>query len=310
MAGEVEADVGFIEGAADADLGVLHHFAGHQHWGLEQQRHPGLALGLRVDHLLEKDLGALRQATLQGEVELPAALALAPLTPLDRFVDQLRQVDAGGLGDQLELELGGLTDEAHGPVRILDAGQLDNDLVFALAEHHRLGNAELVDAVADDFQRLVDRIFADIVDFLPAQLQGDARETALLGSHPGFQVGEGVLEDLFDRVDGAGVGQGEEDSAGRTRIHADRVDVLLGQGGLEIRCRQVQAVFRRLVQVHLQDDVHAALQVETEFQAGRGHVFLPPVRQPRVEGGEQGQGAKDEKQEDEADLEFQTGVHG
>ena len=236
MAGEVEADVGFIEGAADADLGVLHHFAGHQHRRFEQERDPGLAFGLWVDHLFEKDLGALGQAALQGEVELPAALALAPLTALDRFVDQLRQVDAGGLGDQLELELGGLADEAHGPVRVLDAGQLDNDLVFALAEHHRLGNAELVDAVADDFQRLVDRILADIVDLLPAQLQGDARETALLGSHLGLQVGEGVLEYLFDRVDGPGVGQGEEDRAGRTRIHADRVDVLLGQGGLEIRC--------------------------------------------------------------------------
>jgi hypothetical protein len=48
----------------------------------------------------------------------------------------------------------------------LTPGQLDNDLVFALTEHDRFGNPELVNAVADDFQRLVDRIFLDIVDFL------------------------------------------------------------------------------------------------------------------------------------------------
>jgi hypothetical protein len=59
--GEVEADIGFVEGAADTDLGVLHHLAGHQHRGF-QERDPGLPFGLIVDHLFKVDLGALGQA--------------------------------------------------------------------------------------------------------------------------------------------------------------------------------------------------------------------------------------------------------
>ena len=49
-------------------------------------------------------------------------------------------------------------------LRIVDAGQLDDDAVAAdaLARDHRLGDAEVVDAVADRLHRLVDRQVADL----------------------------------------------------------------------------------------------------------------------------------------------------
>ena len=52
-------------------------------------------------------------------------------------------------------------DQLLGALRILDAGQLDDDVVVALPLDDRLGDAELVDAVADRLQRLLDREFAD-----------------------------------------------------------------------------------------------------------------------------------------------------
>ena len=38
MAGQVEADIGFVEVAADPDLGILDHVAGHQGFIFQQER--------------------------------------------------------------------------------------------------------------------------------------------------------------------------------------------------------------------------------------------------------------------------------
>ena len=82
------------------------------------------------------------------------------------LVDQLLQIQAGRIGNQLELELGGVADQFQGPLRILDAGQLDDDFILALADNDRFGDAELVDPVAEDFQGLVNGIVLDEVSLL------------------------------------------------------------------------------------------------------------------------------------------------
>ena len=72
-----------------------------------------------------------------------------------------------------ELELGGLADQGDGPVLVLHAGDLDEDVV-ALAGDLRLGHAEGVDALADDGDGLVDGVAVG----LALGLQHD-RHTAL-----------------------------------------------------------------------------------------------------------------------------------
>ena len=63
------------------------------------------------------------------------------------------------------------------------------------------------------------------------------------------------------------------------------------------------------VAIDLKDDVHASLEIQAEFQAGRGHVFFPPVREVWIERRQQGHAAKEDKEKYKADFQFQAGVH-
>ncbi len=69
-----------------------------------------------------------------------------------RFCAGLRHV----LVDQMEGELGGLVDLALEVGRTLDARHLQLDAIVALANDGRLDGAGLVDAAAQDLDRLVD----------------------------------------------------------------------------------------------------------------------------------------------------------
>ena len=65
---------------------------------------------------------------------------------------------------QPELERGRGAEDAQRLVRILHAGQLHGDAVDALARHDRLGHAELVDAVAQRGDVLLDREVLALLD--------------------------------------------------------------------------------------------------------------------------------------------------
>ena len=67
----------------------------------------------------------------------------------------------------VELELRGLADQLRGALLVVDAGQLDDDLVAALLADLRLGDADAVDAVVDDRR--------PIVEDLPRRRPGPSR---------------------------------------------------------------------------------------------------------------------------------------
>ena len=75
--------------------------------------------------------------------------------------------------DQLPLQDGGDLDQVLDPLGIVDAGQLDDDLVGALPLDERLGDAELVDPVADRLQGLVDGLVAQELGGERLQGEGD-----------------------------------------------------------------------------------------------------------------------------------------
>ena len=60
--------------------------------------------------------------------------------------------------EQLEFEQRRLADQVLGALHVLQAGQLDDDAVLTLPLNGRLGDTELVDAVADNLLRPVDGI--------------------------------------------------------------------------------------------------------------------------------------------------------
>ena len=74
--------------------------------------------------------------------------------------------------DEVELERRRGAEHALRRRRILDARQLDEDAVEALALHDGLGHAELVDAVAQRHRVLLDR---EILPFADRRLRERAR---------------------------------------------------------------------------------------------------------------------------------------
>ena len=73
--------------------------------------------------------------------------------------------------DHLELELRGAADQVLDALEVvgLEAGQLDDD-VGALADDGRLGDGQLVDAVADGLDALAHGVVAQLVDVVAVDL--------------------------------------------------------------------------------------------------------------------------------------------
>ena len=98
-------------------------------------------VGMRVGPVL----GRLEQRVQRRAVGRRAARALR-----DDGLERARVVE--------HVELAGRADDAGRGLRVLDAGERDRDLVAGLLADLRLAHAELVDARADDRDRLVDLI--------------------------------------------------------------------------------------------------------------------------------------------------------
>src|SRR5262249_12951648 len=110
--------------------------------------------------ILEGLLGARQVLTGNHHALLQWQLFLAAARrTLDDFAGQ-RHLAAGDriLIDQAKGYLRRRTDQVLEMLRILDTRQLDNDPIIALANDGRLLGPRLVDAPADDFDRLVDRL--------------------------------------------------------------------------------------------------------------------------------------------------------
>ena len=151
------------------------------------------------DALVERLLGDLVERVEprgRGRLAVLRHLDLALRRPLDRVVETgdglLAAVDLGVVGlavlvedvllPVVEEELGGRPDLARGALGVLDAREVDLDLVLARARELGLGHAEGVDAVAHDVQRALERFGVDrrllgrlaLVDELDATLEVEA----------------------------------------------------------------------------------------------------------------------------------------
>jgi len=139
---EHEVDRHALGGGPGADARVGEDVAGHERAPLDEVRPPAPGVSLPVEHLHARSGVLGRPGLRPGRHEL-------------------------------ELEERRLADQLLGALRILDAGQLDDDLVRALRLHRRFGDAELVDAVADDLERLVDDVVADALRLALIEGEGE-----------------------------------------------------------------------------------------------------------------------------------------
>ena len=178
------------------------------------------------------------------------------------------------LVDELELQQGRPADEVDGPFRVLDSGQLDQDPVVALGDDLGLRHAELVHAVADRLEALVEGCLLDVGDPLLAELQGHL--LAPLDGLGGLdlQVGELIGEDLLEIGPGFPGRQLNGDAVVGLALHAAEADALLHEPFLEGIGEPFHGPFHGLLRVHLEDQVHAALKIEPQVDAVLQEVVL------------------------------------
>ena len=210
------------------------HLAGHQRLPFERVR--SLAVHLPADRialLARENLGAGRR--LRG---------------------------IGTAGHQLELQNRRLADEILRALRVLDARQLNQDAVGAATLDDRLTDTELIDAVPNRLDGLIDRELADTT-FL-ALIEPEHRIARLSG-----RIGGGdedrklILQKIGETRALAGIAQLQVDPLPDPLELAGR-DLRRGELALQILHRAVERRLDRLVAFDLQDQMNAALEIQTE----------------------------------------------
>ena len=240
---EHQLDVHALQLVAPADVGVGDGVPGHQRARLQQvgdllAAHPGRSRTL----VTVQDLAARRRTRTQ------------------------RPLHVAALVHQLELQQRGLADERLGPLRILDSGQLDQDVPLSLALDGGFRDPELVDAVADGLQRLVHREVADVVE-LPACEGRPQLGPAGAGAGAGhLQYGELGGQEVPDALH-AGRGSGDHQFPGVVDVESLEGDAALPQLVAESAAHPAHAVLHGFLHLHLQHQVGPALQVEAETDA-------------------------------------------
>ena len=165
---------------------------------------------------------------------------------------------------EAELEVGGLAEDALGFGRVLHAGQLHHDAVAALLLDHRLGHAELVDAVAQRREVLVDRVVLHLLDLLRADREHEHELVAAL-LHEALELGHRVLDHAH-----RGGARRLVRERGLDAITPDGPDqpahARLAQLVLEVRFVDRDPLGDGRIGIDLQQEVHAAAEVEAELE--------------------------------------------
>jgi len=258
-------DLGKFAGAGGIEFEVDHWFAG----ALVEGR-------LRVGELLARNDHPLLQ-----QIGLPVLsfrtvhdFRFRRRPALQRLLGRHRAVD------QTERQLRGLAENIEELLRIAETGHLHQNAIVSLALDRRLHKTQLIDALADDLDRLVHDL-------------ADALEDRRLGRGQPHQPAAGILD-----IEGALAG-GAGKPAERLRqlpelckallqivfanAHLDRVaandrgagqpNPLGAQDPTHVVLQREQLLPPHVVGVDLEQDVRAALQVEAEHD-----VALRPIR--------------------------------
>src|SRR5581483_10271087 len=229
-------------------------------------------------HVRVGDIGA-RHERLRLEQVRRSILSVENLSAGRRPAFQ-RVFDAVAIIDQLEFEQSRLLDELLRLFGILNAGQLDENFLLPLALDDRLADAELIDAVANRLERLLDRLVAQ-----RAQLFLRERKNHVGGSAGNLrvdhrEVGKLALLQVADLV-----------RAGRRRPDPDLSPLphCLRDGDIFFLCNfneivldALHRVLNRLIDFDFKDEMSAALEVEAEMNTTGRKKPLPQLGELRL----------------------------
>ncbi len=217
--------------------------------------------GLRIGHLITGDD--------QGTLELHGRATF--LAELEGFGRGARRI---GLGRKAELQICRLAENALGFGSVLYARQFDHDAVGPLALHQRLGDAQLVDAVAHGGQVLLDRIFANLSQLGLGQRQPQ-HELAVALAGGQLEIGEVLANQRLSGAEGFLIGEAQLHGILQIR-QAAIAHALLAQQAFDLAFGDVQPRLDGLLHIDFQQEVHAAGEVETELH-GAGPETAQPV---------------------------------
>jgi hypothetical protein len=187
--------------------------------------------------------------------------------------------------DHVEGQAGRLRNDVFQPRGIAKAGNLHENARVALALDRRLGGAQLVDTAADHFHRLGDQRAHALGNAFGCQRDGQATVSRLakgefVDPHPAEQhIAERVLQAADSRFGLrllAGIGQLDIERVARLIGGDDIADaILVGEDVTRIAPHIAQPLADDTLPVHFEQQVRAALQIETQDHA----LLWKPPRQ-------------------------------
>ena len=200
-----------------------------------------------------------------------------------------RRVRAHCSRDQhMEPHLGGGAEQFAQARRVLRARKLDEHAVGADALDGRLGDADLVDALADDFEALLDGIVDIGGDAGPREADGDggAVRRDIKIRLAGAEAGADRVGKRLEFGDGSialrGIGERHDDLV-LAADHGLRLDALFAQHAARVLKQRLQPLLGKVGFVDFQNEVRTAAKVEAERhllmrQPGR-HALEDGLRQ-------------------------------
>ena len=181
--------------------------------------------------------------------------------------------------DETEIHLGGLAQQPLDPFRIVDARQLHDDAVAALALDRRLGGAEFVDAPAHDLDRLGDDLVAALGYRLFRIAHTDLAAAIALDHGAGFGLPGHARRAVH-------IGEIAHPEGGRLALDAELAitDLSSSQNAAKGVDQIVEALARHRLEVDLEQQVRSPLQIEAEAKL---LVGKPGWNTRRLLGGEE-----------------------
>src|SRR5713101_6353950 len=110
-----------------------------------------------------------RSTNTRGPSRRPPGRTVEDLVAGRRTV-ALRVGKAVFVVDDLEFEYGRLANQFLGTLGILNAGELNENIVLAFLDDGRFTHAELVDSIADSLQRLIHRTILNLEHFARGEI--------------------------------------------------------------------------------------------------------------------------------------------
>ena len=166
-------------------------------------------------------------------------------------------------------------------MRVLDAGQLDQDAIAFLALQGWLTHTKLVNTITQCFKSLAYGILTNCLDFTITETIILLDVSTFGRQRHRFEVREVFGHDRIGLLSSFFIINGDNDALSGRSIDPLEDHVLFTQQVFRLIDNRIETTFNRFIDINTENQVHATLQVKTEVNRVKG--LAPPVRQITTE---------------------------